>query len=262
METGVVNNLKPNSNTKERSILSVVFFNAQLQIQEQQNFGASVLNHEYINITSKESSSEYYAQIGDFFKHKISNNWSKVFALIPAENHLLIPTIFYDDKYKSEYFKRSNLHFSGDIKSSKPVNTNSQLLYTFSHKLEMFLHNNFPGIEIYADVHWLINHCMLSNKDNYVLALHDLNELKIVVKKDGALQLVNTFPTENTDEILYYLGYILKGIWPDSIQSTSIVLHGNEEHLDLERINVYFSEVEFHSTANRSTMLQLLSECV
>lgn len=255
---------KSNSNihSKERSILSVVFFGTQLQIQEQHNFGGPVHNQHQLEIDSEIYSADYFNSVSQFLKEKVSGNWHKAFILIPTENHLLVPNIFYADDQKENLFEQSHLEHSGDIKSSKPVNTNSTLLYSFSHKLEMFLHNNFPGLEIYSDVHWLINHCMLNENADHILAFFDEGKLKVVIKKDNALQIVNSFDAENSDELVYYLGYVINAAWPNEAQNLPIDLHANEERLNLGFLKTYFPKIQLHSTSKQSTMIQLLSECV
>jgi hypothetical protein len=260
--TGAVNNNSNKIHSKERSILSVVFFGNELQIQEQQNFGGHVHNQKHIELGAPSNSVDYFNNISTFFKNDISSNWHKAFALIPAENHLLIPNIFYQEDKREQLFEQSHLEHSGEIKSCKPVNTNSTLLYSCGHNLEMFLHNNFPGIEIYSDVHWLINHCMLSSNANNILVLFDEGKLKVVIKKEGALQIVNAFKAENTDEMVYYLGYVINAVWPNNAQNMPITLHANENRLDLNFIKKYFPNTELISTVKQSTMLQLLSECV
>jgi hypothetical protein len=257
-----VNNATNNIHSKERSILSVVFFGSELQIQEQQNFGGQVHNQKFLTLNNSSDSPEYFNAISQFFKDNISTAWHKAFALIPTENHLLIPNIFYSDDQKDTLFEQSQLEYSGEIKSCKPVNTNSTLLYSCSHNLEMFLHNNFPGLEIYSDVQWLINHCMLNSNADNILVLFDEGKLKIIIKKEGTLQLVNAFKASNTDELVYYLGYVINAVWPNKAQHMPITLHANEEQLDLDFVKKYFPKITLHSTAKQSTMLQLLSECV
>ncbi len=258
----MVNNATTNIHSKERSILSVVFFGSELQIQEQQNFGGQVDNQKFVSLPSAADSPEYFNAISQFFKDNVSASWHKAFALIPTENHLLIPNIFYSEEQKEKLFQQSHLEYSGDIKTCKPVNTNSTLLYSCSHNLEMFLHNNFPGLEIYSDVHWLINHCMLNSNADHILALLDEGRLKVIIKKEGALQLVNAFKASNTEELIYYLGYVINAVWPNKAQHMPITLHANEEKIDISFVKKYFPKVELHSTAKQSTMLQLLSECV
>lgn len=260
--TGAVNNNYNTIQSKERSILSVVFFRGELQIQEQENFGGLVHKHSFLSLNNASDSPEYFSSISQFFKDNVSPKWHKSFALIPAENHLLIPNIFYDNERKEDLFEQSHLEHSGDIKACKPVNTNSTLLYSCSHNLEMFLHNNFPGIEIYSDMHWLINHCMLNANSNHILVLFDEGKLKIIIKKEGNLQLVNAFEASNTDELVYYLGYVINAVWPNEAQNMALTLHTDETKLDFAFVKKYFPKTTLKSTAGQSTMLQLLSECV
>lgn len=258
----MVNNTSQAIHNIERSILSVVFFDSKVQLQEQASIGALAKNYMEYEANDTINNPNYFTGLSRFFKDAIGKSWNKVFALIPSESFLMVPTIFYDEDLKESLYKKAKLSFSGELKSIKPVKTNSHLLYSFNHKLEMFLHNNFPGIEIYADVHWLINHAMLSTEADCILSMYDANQLKLVVKKDGQLQMCNNYNASNTEEIVYFIAYALQQVWPEKHQQKQINLHACKTDIDTDLLWQYYPNAEVNDTSKNARMLQLISECV
>lgn len=205
MVTGVVNNNSENITNKERSILSIVFFDSEIAWLEESFLSDKILNFNKINWNHNLDDSDNFELLSTAFEND-NFNTEKVIAAVANQNYCLVPDAYFEKDKAAFYLEKNTGKIAaGSCKYFRIPSINVWCCYFLDHRLDMFMQNVFPGINIIHESAVLIEKLMLSaNKNEYVLWWQS-NVLNIGIKREGKLKFFNTFKAENIEEVLYYM---------------------------------------------------------
>lgn len=177
----------------------------------------------------------------------LNSGFSKKTIVFHPEVFTFIPNEFYNEKNKADWLEFSNSVpedrkiFVTELKGIKAKIISSLPLSDFSK-----LNSLAPGAEFIPLTAILIN-CfqqLISDKKNDHVLVHKSNEKsQIVVFREDKLLLANSYETPNTDDLMYYLVYIIEqlGLVP---QSDFLYLSGDliEDEFTLSKLASFFSK--------------------
>jgi|GEM_PF-1233117 len=135
------------------------------------------------------------------------------FALIDRRYTLVPTSLFENDKIQSYLELNHDLGLEDGLGyySYEVSSLNTKIVYAFPDVLKKILESNINGIKILHYTAPLLESFALNNSKGEELFLHIQQEqFDILYSKDGQLQFFNSFSYTNSEDLLYFLLYVIE----------------------------------------------------
>ena len=264
METGPESNIEssPAQYMEKRSILSIVFFPHSVHLIESRWSDGTRLRQESIRQNQAAITPEDFPELerflsSDHLVEKATATWA-------GSEFCLVPSPLYDPGEKDSYrIKNGTREQTALSKSSYLDAIDSHLIYGFPHQLDKFLLNKYPGINLLSDVEVAIRYLMKNSGQTVALSVFCENRLLLLLKKHGRLAFCNAFTVSTTEDMLYYISYVLQRNKCYSTTTPVMVRGQLPDFMDRELAGRYLGELMWpEDSEDRDFLLHQALLCV
>lgn len=246
----------------------------QLQLNIQLSFGflrlnlfdpktATYVGFDEYEFKNKEGNA-YFEELGKVLENNwLNKNFNKVRVIWVNQTYTLIPKVLFEDSQKDAFLKFN--HTTNKDENTHSLFIDSQdamLIYSIPKKIENHLNNRIKSYKLSHFAQAYIEAESLSNKkkkERLSIAIEQ-HQLTIAYLESDRLIFFNSFEIRNSDDVLYFLLYVIEQLSIDR-EKCPIFLSGKvEKDSELYKLlYTYIADLKFASydrTINTSAVLQ------
>ncbi|RDK85310.1 DUF3822 family protein [Marinirhabdus gelatinilytica] len=182
-------------------------------------------------------------------------NCKEVSVVYANTSYTLVPNSLFDEKRLSEYLKFNAKILSGDYLAYDTLTSQElNIVYIPLVNVNNYLYETFGSFQYYHAATLLLQHIFEKEATRfatraYIQMFHD--HFDLVILKEGALVLCNSYPFKTPEDLAYYVLFALEQLqlMPDSIE-TKMLGEIEEDDANFAILYTYIRNIEILSTEN------------
>lgn len=167
--------------------------------------------------------------------HLSKKTYQHVYINYFNQQFTLCPDLLYNSENNRSLLEFNTGTTSNDLILVDDINHDIKLIYSIDESLKSTLDLIFPNHQLKHTLTVTSKLMLLSEellKDDIILSLH-LNYIEIVLKQNHKLQLANQFSVNTTEDVLYYLLFIIEQYQLNPLTANITIIGNMDSNSDL-----------------------------